>query len=290
MKNRKGFTRIDLIVVVACVVFILANVPIILAGGRQHAKRDVCMANLRELAGGWQMFTDDNNGKIPSGDIWYSWIFPGATGTATGPQLAWHEWPHPSPHSMPPSRATNHDSAYQIGSQITDQAWKHAIAEGLLWNYVKDYDIYKCPMGNKGSFITYSMAHSMNTYPNSGGTTAQPCPTITNRSQITQPAQSYVFLDTGTSKRGAFFVSYSSFGGLKWGDLPPMRHNQGTTFSFADGHAVYRKWTDPHALNPGGGWGGGSIDNCDCDLRWITKATWGKILYDCTDPNKNCED
>ena len=33
-----------------------------------------------------------------------------------------------------------------------------------------------------------------------------------------------------------------------WGDLPPMRHSQGTTFVFADGHAIYRKWTDPHTL------------------------------------------
>jgi prepilin-type processing-associated H-X9-DG protein len=63
----------------------------------------------------------------------------------------------------------------------------------------------------------------------------------------------------------------------------------GTTFSFADGHAEYKKWTNPHTLKvikldlnsglnitP-------DIDNCDCDLRWYCKIVWGDIPagYNC---------
>ena len=84
----------------------------------------------------------------------------------------------------------------------------------------------------------------MNTYPGPGGTGAV---TITNINQITKPAERFVFLDTGIIKSGAFYVRYS--GSRQWYDLPPMHHNQGTTFVFADGHAIYRKWTDPHTLN-----------------------------------------
>jgi len=291
MTIRKGLTRIDLVVVLACAVFILANVPIILAGGRQHAKRDVCMANLRALVSAWDMYTDDNKGKIPPGDVYYSWMFPTSAG---GPQLAWREWPHPFPHPMPPSIASNYSAAYPYG-QITAEAWKHSIAEGLLWNYVKDFDIYKCPIGRAGDLVTYSMSQSMLTYPYAGGP-GSTSRMITNKSQIAHPALRLVFLDTGWAKQGAFFLSYdgTSDGAPKgsWGDWPPMIHNGGTTFAFADGHTIYKKWTDPHALNPGGnGWGwGGTVDYCDCDLRWMIKITWGDVPYDCTDPAKNCED
>ena len=69
-----------------------------------------------------------------------------------------------------------------------------------------------------------------------------------------------------------------------------MHHNQGTTLVFADGHAIYRQWTDPHTLASAVlQWGGGTIDNCDCDLRWMTQVTWGNITYSCTNPDKQCE-
>jgi hypothetical protein len=284
MIKRAGITRIDLIVAVACVVFVLANVPAIIAGGRGRAKLEVCMANLRALTDAWQTFAGDNDGKVPSGDVWYSWTFP------SGPQLAWREWPHPWPHSMPPTAATNFSAAYPMPcTTCTEEDWKHAIAEGTLWKYVKDYKIYRCPVGAKDQYVTYAMAHSMNTWPNSGGSGA---PTITNINQITQPAERFVFLDAGYAKKGAFFVKYSGSNIARWYDLPPVRHGIGTTFSFADGHAIYRKWTDPHTLQAAesGIWGGGPDDNCDCDLRWFIKATWGKILYDCNDPAKNCAD
>lgn len=191
---------------------------------------------------------------------------------------------------MPPTYSTNYSTAYSYNSSITQAAWEHAIAEGTLWKYVGDYNIYRCPDGDKGQYVTYSMSHSMNTYPGSGGTGAV---TITKINQIVRPAERFVFLDTGNFKRGAFFVVYSGSGSTapgRWYDLPPMRHSQGTTFSFADGHAIYRKWTDPHTLQAvGGSWGGGTIDYCDCDLRWMTKITWGDVPYTCTNPDKHCE-
>jgi prepilin-type processing-associated H-X9-DG protein len=196
---------------------------------------------------------------------------------------------------MPPNQATNQVAAYPYSSQISEAAWQHATAEGLLWKYVQDYKIYRCPDGDKESFVTYSMSHSMNTWrspPNGSAGPGSISRTISIKSQIKKPAARYVFLDTGYAKQGAFYVSYdmSNNNPMKWYDPPPMRHNKGTTFSFADGHAIYIKWTDPHTLaSVNCSWGGCPGDNCDCDLRWITKATWGDVPYDCTDPAKNCE-
>jgi prepilin-type processing-associated H-X9-DG protein len=196
---------------------------------------------------------------------------------------------------MPPTKATNHDVYYNcvVSGGCTEANWQHAIAEGTMWKYVKDYNIYRCPMGDKNQYVTYTMSMSMNTYPNSGTSdpTGHPTPTITNINQIAQPAGRFVFLDTGFSRQGAFFVRYYGGNPARWYDLPPMRHEQGTTFVFADGHTEYRKWTDPHALAAAriGIWGWGPDDNCDCDLRWMVKRTWGKVLFECSDPNKNCE-
>jgi prepilin-type processing-associated H-X9-DG protein len=288
MNANKGLTRVDLAVALACIALVLAQAAVLNAGGRERSKLEVCLANLRSLANAWQTYSSNNSGKIPVGDVYYSWTFPTSSG---GPQLAWREWPHPFPHSMPPTVATNYVAAYSLNSSITQAAWQHAIAEGTMWKYVGDYNIYRCPDGDKGQYVTYSMSQSMNTWPGSAGTGAV---TFTNINQITKPAEQFVFLDTGIVKQGAFYVVYSSSGSNvpgKWYDFPPVPHSQGTTFSFADGHTEYRKWTDPHTLTAiaSGQWGGGTIDYCDCDLRWMTKITWGSVPYSCTNPNKHCE-
>jgi hypothetical protein len=194
---RKGLTRVDMAVALTCVALVMAQTGIINAGGRQRSKLEVCLANLRSLAAAWQTYSNDNNGKVPVGDVWYSWTFPGPMGSSSGPQLAWVEWPHQFPHSMPPSRTTNHDQVYPLNSSITQAAWEHAIAEGTLWKYVGDYNIYRCPDGDKGSYVTYAMSQSMNCYPNAGGTTSQPCPTIPKINQITKPAERFVFVGQG---------------------------------------------------------------------------------------------
>jgi prepilin-type processing-associated H-X9-DG protein len=301
MNANKGLTRVDAIIAVACVALVLAQASIINAGGRERSKREVCLANLRSLAAAWQTYSSDNSGKIPVGDVYYSWTFPnpafqGISPVPPGPQRAWTEFPHPFPHSMPPTVATNYAAAYTSNTASQPAAvWQHAISEGTLWKYVGDYNIYRCPDGDKGAQVTYYMSMSLATYPNAGGTSVQPSPQLTNTNQIIRPAERFVFLDVGSIKGGAFYIPYSSnTAGLAWGDLPPVRHGFGTNFVFADGHAEYRKWTDPHTIEAtkhdwgGQGWAN-AVDNSDCDLRWISLATWGKVYFANPSPFKHCE-
>jgi prepilin-type processing-associated H-X9-DG protein len=200
---------------------------------------------------------------------------------------------------MPPTVATNYIAAYTTTAANQPAAvWQHAISEGTMWKYVGDYNIYRCPDGDKGAYVTYSMSMSMATYPNAGGTSFAPAPQITLINQITRPAERFVFLDVGSMKGGAFFIPYSSginsSISLIWGDLPPVRHGFGTNFVFADGHTECRKWTDPHTIEATKhGWGGqgwsNAADNSDCDLRWICHATWGSVYFANPSPSKNCE-
>ena len=57
----------DAIIVVVCVALVLAQAGVINAGGRNIAKREVCLANLRTLTAAWQMYAQDNAGKFPVG-------------------------------------------------------------------------------------------------------------------------------------------------------------------------------------------------------------------------------
>jgi len=207
---------------------------------------------------------------------------------------------------MPPSVATNYTAAYPDPCPACTQAdWQHAVAEGTMWRYLKDYKVYKCPVGEKGQEVTYAMSHAMNTWRHttpplagSAGTGSLPF-VIVLRSQIRRTAERYVFLDAGYAKQGAFFVNYGpETGGAappgSFGDHRPTRHGQGTTFVFADQHAEYRKWlfATGTAKVETGGWGGNS-QPCDCDWRWFCKVTWSNIpspALDCTTPgSKKCD-
>ncbi|MGA2678206.1 MAG: type II secretion system protein [Sedimentisphaerales bacterium] len=294
MNKQKGFTLVELLVVISIIALLMAILLPALSRARELGKRAVCENNLKQMGLGWILYCDSNNEKVPVGDVWYSWTFPGPVGSSTGPQLAWCEFPHPYPHTMPPNVATNHNAAYSetaAPGQPID-VWQHAISEGTMWRYVKDYKVYKCPVGDKGNYVTYFMSHSMNTYPGSAGGDA---PVIILRSQIKRTADRFVFIDNGNLKQGAFYVVYDAISpntnpAGQWYDMA-IRHGNGTTFVFADQHVEYRKWTDPQFFKSfQAGWGKGGAHHSDCDDRWMTHVTWGDVTYANDEmPGKKCE-
>ncbi len=284
-----GFTLVELLVVIAIIALLMGILLPALARARELGKRAVCLNQIKQLGVAWFMYCDDNSEKLPYGNIWYSWdSYWNYSGVERrGPCFV--EPAHPL-HSGPPTVTTNYTQAYgtpgnpsPIPPGQVDQVWQHAIAEGTIWKYLKNYKLYKCPVADKGRYSTYQMSESL------AGDPPSSSPYFRLRSEIKRTAEMFVFLDTGDAGSGAFWLTYVSTPELKWGDGPPTRHGIGTTFVFADQHAEYRKWTDPHTLKviQLGGWmnplavdGSG---NCDCDLRWINKITWGKV-----NPANNC--
>lgn len=97
-----------------------------------------------------------------------------------------------------------------------------------------------------------------------------------------------VFIDEGRTTPDSFAVYYNT---ETWFAPPPMRHGYGTTFSFADGHNEYWKWTDsrtmdlaqmerdykywtPKNMSKDTSYG---IDNED--VHRMQKGTWGRLGY-----------
>jgi prepilin-type N-terminal cleavage/methylation domain-containing protein/prepilin-type processing-associated H-X9-DG protein len=280
-----GFTLIELLVVIAIIALLMAILMPALHRAREAGKRAVCLAQIKQLQICWNLYADDNEDKVPPGDVYFSWEF-NSTGFQPN-QPAWLEWPHPFPHTMPISRATNHDAAYAWNcvdtGQCGEKEWFHAISEGLLWKYVKDYRAYRCPIGDKGHYVTYSCVHSIHTWRDAYHKIGSAGPgsisrTITRKGQIKRTADRLVFVDAGRAQWAACFLPYDRFNGLMYAGTPPARHGMGTNFSFADGHAEYKKWKDPHVVKiikqelPAD-----DIDNCDCDLRWYVRAVWGDL-------------
>ncbi|MGD0596367.1 MAG: prepilin-type N-terminal cleavage/methylation domain-containing protein [Sedimentisphaerales bacterium] len=303
--SEDGFTLVELLVVIAIIALLMAILLPALGRARELGKRAVCMSQIKQLGTAWYMYCDDNKERVPVGDVWYSWTYPNTPPVGiwyTQKQLAWHEWPHPFPHAMPPTQNTNAmprtDPVYGMDCAGCKQAdWRHAISEGTLWRWVNDYKVYKCPVGVKGQEVTYALSHAMATYPGSAGSSTTSAPRlITLRSDIRRTAERFVFLDAGQAKQGAFFLDYgpdvaSGAPPGSFGDHRPTRHGQGTTFVFADQHVEYHKWlfATATATVETGGWGGTS-QPCDCDWRWFCKVTWGDVPLDCTTTGgKKCD-
>jgi len=84
-------------------------------------------------------------------------------------------------------------------------------------------------------------------------------------------------------KRLKYLVSYlfTSIEG-EW-DPPPVRHGDGTNFSFADGHSEYHKWKDPRTIEfgkqvPFRAFSPPQPGNED--IHWAAVAVWGKAAKD----------
>ena len=166
---------------------------------------------------------------------------------------------------------------------MTAKEKERAIKNGALWPYTKDLRLYKCPTVNKivrGTSQeeirrTYSVSDSMNCkdWPDMNAKM------IKKRILIPNPAYRIVFLDDGG-------VSLAHMGGWtvyvteeRWWDPPPIRHGDGTTFSFADGHSDYHKWDDPRTIEfgkrvPVTAFSDNQPGNED--LHWAAVARWGK--------------
>ena len=267
-----------------------------LTKAKEQGKRAVCMVQIKQMQLAWDQYVEDSDGKVVSGDTIYCWGFPASAG---GPQGSWFEYPHQWPDSpvmpgpcplktaggvLPSAPGT---SPYINIDVATEADWFHGIEDGKLWKYIRNHKIYRCPVGSKNAYVTNYMSHSLHTYPTSPGTDA---PMIIRKTQIKRTTERFIFLDVGLVKGGggAYYTPYSTVGGggepRKWYDPPPTRHGFGTVFAFADNHAEYRKWTDPHAIEATKhGWSGSgwpeAIDGCDCDLRWFSKATWGILKF-----------
>jgi len=278
-----SFTLIELLVVIAIIALLLAIFTPVARAARERAQRAVCLSNLRQLTFAWIQYADEHDSKL-------------VDGSAFRRSMSWgqvHEGWVSQAFNYPPSR-----------SDLLAHPHK-----GLLWPYLRDVDIYRCPRGRTGHVITYTTVVSANgqpvegTYvPDSGepalgqrvGSTVLK---LTRLTDIVSPgaAQRAVFIDIGqTPFSNDFYVYYLQPMWMEWASPPPIHHADGTTLSMADGHVEYWKWKGRETVEmprelmstrgvfrevlPEGGYEPQTEEGL-YDLQRLQRATWGRLGY-----------
>jgi len=198
------------------------------------------------------MYADDNDGYIVNG----------AAGYNGGPNDARH--PNEKPW-VGECWAPN----YASGEQLPEAQQIEQIKAGALWPYCKNLRLYSCPTGYRGEMLAYAIVHSMNGNP---------------------PAGTY-------NEIGGRRVPKKEDGVWLWVKNrtqiynPTVRHGDGTTFAYADGHSEYWKWKGIDTVKMGrsrdrshpGNYTPESVEGFQ-DLYRLQEATFGRLGYQPSQP------
>jgi len=258
MNPKVGFTKKDLVVVLVCLIFLVINLGAIGSGGRERAKRAVCLNNLRQLTLAWIIYADENEDAIVNG----------MGGIDRSDEKAWvgRDWA----------------TGWMNGEQLPPEQQKAEIMNGALWPYCQELKLYRCPTGYPGEMRNYAIVDSMNGLARSGTMAAGVW--IKNRMRICKPGDRAVFIDEGWVSPDSFGVNYNQ---ERWWDDPPVRHSDGATLSFADGHSEYWKWKGADTIafgrasdrtHPATNYVPVTPEGRE-DLHRLQKAVWGRLGY-----------
>ncbi len=263
-RTNRGFTLIELLVVIAVIAVLMAILMPALNRAREQGKRAVCLGNVKQLGLAWVMYADENNDRIVSGLT----DGPGE-GQVPHDEDGWVHW-----------------NGYSY--DITDDAQLDAIRDGALFPFVKTEKLYRCPTGLRGEMRTYAIVDAMNGWPVTGTDSIR----IKKRSTVKRTSERLVFVDEGWTTAQSWSVPYDHE--AWWGstvsqtgilnnrhkDPPPVRHGDGTVFSFADGHSEYWKWQDARTIAYGKlEVGSDPAQPGNPDIRRVQKAFWGQLGY-----------
>jgi len=232
-QNPGGFTLIELLVVMAIMAILAAMLLPALAMSKDRGQGARCLGNLRQLTTAWLAYTSDNQGRlVPNGGIGQQ---PGA------PDGTPHEW-------CPGLQEVWQDLSAEGDYHDRGGQW---IRSGLLYPYVGNEGVYKCPADTSGftangSQYPHARSVSMNCWlsPITFWGNVPVKAFYTEASMVRPgPAHLLVFIDENPySINDGFFVCQPT--NPNWVDCPATYHNGGSGLSFADGHAEIHRWQD----------------------------------------------
>jgi prepilin-type N-terminal cleavage/methylation domain-containing protein/prepilin-type processing-associated H-X9-DG protein len=259
---RRGFTLIELIVVVATVT-VLFGLMLPAMGKARIRSTDVgCLNNLRQMMVGWAMYKDDNKDiLLPNGNL-------GGTSSETWCSGAGQNWFN-APANINPTLYLNSLLAPYIANRI---------------------ELYHCPAdiipSDNGLRIrSYSMNGNMGAAYYSGslldGSYNPGWRVYAKGSDLTKPTpqNAFIFADENmASLNDGYLQIRLTF--PQYPDIPAAYHDGAGSFSFADGHVELRHWFGSvlpsvpykHGLTQSSVATGSS----DPDWRWLTNHASSK--------------
>ncbi len=216
MVKQKAFSLIELMVVVALIALLLAMLTPSFRNVTVLARRNACSLNIRHLSQGWVAYEAGHNNEL-------------VCGNTTVARAGW--------------------AAYGDETNPDANVRNLLIKNGLLWPYVGDLSLYRCPSDPVNHIRSYSITSIMND-PNGWGTSNKY--NIRYHRFILNPGDQIVFTEEHdprhNSNMGTWAQDPKNANTNHWVDFVANFHNGGDNLGFADGHQEFWFWTDPGTL------------------------------------------
>jgi prepilin-type N-terminal cleavage/methylation domain-containing protein len=266
-RTARGFTLIELLVVIAIIAILAALLLPALAKAKDQAKLTQCMSNLKQLTLAWVSYAGEFKDNVaPNG------------GLGQGEDsLTAHMWVDGNMQDV-----TSDGSATNI----------NYIKSGVMYPYVNSTLVYRCPADVAsvlaGTYLPWggggtprARSVSMNTWICSGTDVAETVIDTTYISQfkkvsdIKLPAATWLLWDECpfTIDDGC---AANTPGSTTYENPPATYHNNANGLSFADGHAIIKRWHDPAILGKSVNSYSTTPKDGGVDLQWLfTITTYG---------------
>lgn len=264
-EGAKGFTLVELAVVLASIAVLAATLIPAFAGARLNSRAFQCMNNLRQWGAALRTMASDNNDMMARDGTDNNGSYVVNTGVTTGPgspndPYAWFNVVPPALGEQPLSYyyhlpGANGPKKYPFPGNGKGEIWlcPYAVAAP------QDLDPSSAsPFQQNGAYGLFSYGMNIDLKLNSNianGTIGNSAvyPNMPKFGAIRNPAATVLFTDVAFSPTLESLVPYPSFVGTmpcgRW-SVFPKRHNNGGTMVFTDGHSAIFKWDYVFNQNP----------------------------------------
>lgn len=205
--NRKGFTLIEILVVLAVIGLLSALLFPVLGRAREGARTKVCLSNMKQFGLAFQQYVQDAGRRYPGAGQFQKWGTGG-------------HWVKGTNDTNLGSHAGGGKLAYLDDFKPTGSTAD--VEGGALYSYIRSPQIYICPSNNDGK--TKKLSYSMN------------CALAGMHDvRISEPTDIIVLIDEDKNNDGFWYATNSSSST----DQLTQVHNKGGNMLFADGHAKF---------------------------------------------------